>query len=581
MVAGRAVLQVREDNKMIRLDLLTRLGSAPMNSESSENSIVADSSTAPATFSRADRRVPLLFLLLIPLVTIAYVLYTGHVWEDFFITYRHSRNLAEGNGLLFQPGEKVHGFTSAINVLLPAAFAVLTGESDYVVPLWLYRIVSIAALTIGGFLICRLLVASSGRPTACLYFFALLFALEIKTIAFATNGQEAGFMILFLMLAIVAVVQGMGRFWKVAGLAWAGLMYSRPDGFVYIAAAAAASVVFKHETARTDALKGCLKAAALCTALYLPWFVGTWIYYGSPVPHTILAKSVLSVSHPLPQQVVRGLKSVLVNSRAVFEPIYAFLGGWPAWVFVAAQACGLFCWVYWMFPTADRVGRICSFVFFLVVGYLAVVSLRSYVVPWYLPPAAICGTVVLAVGPAHLARRWLGQSWAHAATAINVACLGFFIFVFAQQTIQMRIQQREIELDHRREIGRWLSGRVGPDEAVFLECLGYIGYFSNARMLDWPGLASPRVMRAARASLPIEHFTDLIPQLEPTWLVLRPGEAKHAMADASTEAQYQLVRDFDVRGRLAQYRSIPGRGYLDIDARFLVYRRSPPVDHVR
>ena len=30
------------------------------------------------------------------LVPLAYVLYTGHIWEDYFITFRCSRNLVEG-----------------------------------------------------------------------------------------------------------------------------------------------------------------------------------------------------------------------------------------------------------------------------------------------------------------------------------------------------------------------------------------------------------------------------------------------------------------------------------------------------
>lgn len=40
-----------------------------------------------------------------------YAIYTDHAWEDFFITFRFSRNLVEGKGLVYQPGERVHGFT--------------------------------------------------------------------------------------------------------------------------------------------------------------------------------------------------------------------------------------------------------------------------------------------------------------------------------------------------------------------------------------------------------------------------------------------------------------------------------------
>ncbi|HVJ81291.1 MAG TPA: hypothetical protein VNC50_09500, partial [Planctomycetia bacterium] len=80
-----------------------------------------------------------LVLLLAAATPLAYVLYTGQVWEDYFITFRHSRNLAEGNGLVFQPGERVHGFTSPLGVLLPAAFHFVAGNPDSFLPaLWMF-----------------------------------------------------------------------------------------------------------------------------------------------------------------------------------------------------------------------------------------------------------------------------------------------------------------------------------------------------------------------------------------------------------------------------------------------------------
>ena len=51
-------------------------------------------------------------------VPTAYTLYTNHIWEDFFITFRHSQNLCEGKGLVYNEGERVHGFTSPLGVLL-------------------------------------------------------------------------------------------------------------------------------------------------------------------------------------------------------------------------------------------------------------------------------------------------------------------------------------------------------------------------------------------------------------------------------------------------------------------------------
>ena len=54
------------------------------------------------------------------LLALGYALATDRVWEDYYITWKSSKNLAEGNGLVFHPGERVHTFTSPLGVLLPA-----------------------------------------------------------------------------------------------------------------------------------------------------------------------------------------------------------------------------------------------------------------------------------------------------------------------------------------------------------------------------------------------------------------------------------------------------------------------------
>src|ERR1039458_1722120 len=44
----------------------------------------------------------------IMLITLGWAAYTHHVWEDFYITYRSSKNLALGNGLVFTAGGRPH-----------------------------------------------------------------------------------------------------------------------------------------------------------------------------------------------------------------------------------------------------------------------------------------------------------------------------------------------------------------------------------------------------------------------------------------------------------------------------------------
>lgn len=534
------------------------------------------------TNARADWYVIAFFLLFVPLTSLGYTLYTGHVWEDFFITYRHSQNFANGNGLVFQPGERVHGFTSPINVMLPAIFAALTGSSSYVLPLWMYRLASIAALTTGGFLMCRLLVSFAWIPRFNLYLFAMLFGFEIKTIAFTINGQEAGFMILFLLAAIVAAFQGVSTRWLTAGLCWAGLMYTRPDSFVYIAALGCASLLFAPKQERADTLKGCSKAALLCAAIYLPWFIAMWSYYGNPIPHTVLAKSAAS-AQLTGQEAVEGIaRNILLCSGVAFQPIYSDYGGWPSWVFFVSLACGLFCLAYCFLPQSHRLGRICSFVFVFVTVYFSYISAKSFLFPWYLPPVSICGIVILLIGPNHLVLKQHPHLWKYLAAVLNLICVVAFAVIFLLQSEQIRVQQRVVENGNRRLIGIWLSENVGSDETVFVECLGYIGFFSDARMLDFPGLASPLVRETLLehgATMTTDRFTESIPYLEPDWLVLRPDSAELAAMVPGVKGHYRLVKVFSVVEQVEQFAHLSGRPYLENDAVFLIFRRERTRTH--
>ena len=142
---------------------------------------------------------------------------------------------------------------------------------------------------------------------------------------------------------------------------------------------------------------------------------------------------------------------------------------------------------------------------------------------------------------------------------------------------QIRIQQEVIEDHGRREIGKWLRDQATPGDRVFLEPLGYIGYYSRLKTYDVPGLSSPEVVRAIRSG--ITTFADLITRLNPEWLVLRPGELeREGISQEWMADRYRLVKQVENKSRLDAIRFLPGRPWLELDAYFLVFER---LDHRR
>ena len=170
---------------------------------------------------------PLLALVLTAVVALGYALYTQHAWEDYYITYRSSKNLATGHGLVFNLGDRLHTFTSPLGVLLPAVASLLTANSSDLGALWLFRLM--CAVALGG--AAALLVLTARRlnygAIAAAFLVAWL-ALDAKTVDFTINGMETAFMMLFLAYAWWAHLSAGPRQWLHLGAAWAGLMWTRP-----------------------------------------------------------------------------------------------------------------------------------------------------------------------------------------------------------------------------------------------------------------------------------------------------------------------------------------------------------------
>ncbi len=146
---------------------------------------------------------------------------------------------------------------------------------------------------------------------------------DAKSLDFTINGMEVGLLVFFLAYAVWSLfVSGIKR-WLHLGLAWSGLMWTRPDGFIYIGALTAGLFLFNDPSrsglSRVEWLKIHVRAGLVCAAAYLPWLAFMWDYYGSPIPHSVLAKAMHVGKIPLFDAMVTALKL----------PFAAWLGGTP------------------------------------------------------------------------------------------------------------------------------------------------------------------------------------------------------------------------------------------------------------
>lgn len=507
---------------------------------------------------------------------LVFAAFTQHAWEDYFITLRSSRNLAEGHGLVFNPGERVHTFTSPLGVLLPALCTWLAGPNREEAALWIFRFLNAAVLAGGAGLAWRRADSLGLGAVGRVVLFGLLF-LDAKLVDFSMNGMETALLVFFVLLLWSELESPSVPRSGVLALATAGLMWTRPDAFIIGSALFAARVLIRSSPTSGARVPWAALLRGICLGglIYLPWFAWAWWYYGTPIPHTVTAKSAYTPPVHLASLALVPWESLTGRSMLVdlFLPAYWNFGGWPPFLKHLAHALSGIAAFAWLVPAITPTARRASLALFCGMFYFCSILLF----PWYVPPWTALAIIALAfvLDDIHRAARSLERKWvALACRATAVTLVALQLALFAAVAWQMRHEQLYVENGVRRKIGEWLHQNATRNDTVFLEPLGYIGYFSQLRTHDIPGLSSPEVVAVVRTGA--RRYADIIARLKPDWVVLRPAEAARAEFPATGVLRdYAFVKSWDALPQLDQVSVLPGRAWVEGEARFLLFRRKP------
>jgi arabinofuranosyltransferase len=193
--------------------------------------------------------------------------------DDAFITYRYGQNLADGAGLVFNPGERLLGSTSPGQMLLSAAVFALAGPERTPSVMSAIGCLAWSAEAIALFL---LIAPALGRGAAAAIAAAVLLG---ATGAAAWVPLETHLTAAATLFAFASAAR---KRWH-AALACAALAsWLRPDALV----AALLLVGLCAWERRGRALGPVLTFVAL----FAPWLVFASLYYGSPLPQSAVAK---------------------------------------------------------------------------------------------------------------------------------------------------------------------------------------------------------------------------------------------------------------------------------------------------
>jgi len=214
---------------------------------------------------------------------------SGHAWgsDDAYISYRYALNLVEGHGLVFNPGERVEGYSNLLYVLLMApAAALVSPDGLYAVSAGMNLLFAgIALLLLYRFSRSRLGAFESAAVT-------VLFALSPSVWVAVASGLETPLVLLIQIatwvLAERTAEEGSGRAaWGLSALAVVSVL-SRADGFITPFLAAGFLGLRGRWRAAFTVAGSTLATFGLLTLARLS-------YYGWPLPNTYYAKVTSSL----------------------------------------------------------------------------------------------------------------------------------------------------------------------------------------------------------------------------------------------------------------------------------------------
>ena len=399
--------------------------------------------------------------------------------DDAYISFRYARNLVEGHGLVFNPGERVEGYTNFLwTVILalfvrlgldPSLFSIVLGGLFGVATLWMvYRFSRVVPLS-------NPLVPITA--TMCL-------ALDGSFALWAVSGMETS---LFGFLVLAALTSYVWE-WEnakpgfISGALLALAAMTRPEGVLVLVVVLVHQALARLISNRQFITSADMARAGAFLVLYLPYFLWRYYYYGFLLPNTFYAK--VTVRDTVDQH-ARGLQHI-----ATFGRLHL---GWlgPLLVLALALRRKLSFWI-----------TILVAVVAVYLGYIAFVGGDWSVGRFFVPilPAAYMLAAAGLVEVYETLKHWTGrltdsQLALRALQCVALLCLvSGWIALFTSSSLRgegelfARRFQAARATRARVAMGEWLRDNVPADTFIGVDAAGQIPYYSRLRTLDMFGV---------------------------------------------------------------------------------------------
>jgi len=418
----------------------------------------------------------LVFISLFPLIT-AYR-YPAFLNDDSYITLTYAKNLASGNGFVFNHSPAALGTTTPLFTLAVAGLALIFPETD----------IPVIAVFLTVF--CWLGVVWT------IFFFRREWGLEnwqVCTLALVLIGAGwIGFLgmeaypFTFLLFLSLSLFLG-GRYW-LTGFVTGLLFLTRGEG-VLVLVVLLIALTIQHWVMRKsidiELVRKILKLVVGFTLLILPWAIYAHFTFGSFLPNTLAAKQAQGQTgmwRPFLQRLTEDWMP-LWGKSFTFE-VLPIINFW--WVIVFIGFIDVLLRKHrWLILVGWIILYISGYTLLNVSGYW-----------WYGLPVLFVLNLFFGLGIITIAEMLTMHIKPHnLSLGISVLFTIILVFALAKPTFNAVLTyQGDARGESYTALSRWFREHTNSSESIAFIEIGYLGYYTDNRIIDLAGLVLPDVV---------------------------------------------------------------------------------------
>jgi hypothetical protein len=224
---------------------------------------------------------------------------------------------------------------------------------------------------------------------------------------------------------------------------------------------------------------------------YIPWVIFSFFYFGSPIPHSGIAKFIAHYPYgqiPVTAHLLRIIKRLGPVSFLTFPG--RFQGAAAVLTCVVCLCAG------WRSITIVKNKKLIVLPLFALLDLVRIILMKATYSSRYLAPVLWTILIVCGLGLGEILE--LGEGKRRIFKYLLMAVMFVSLLTIITLGIQDAKIVREVQVFRNekalKSIGIWINQNTQPDQTVQLEPLGYVGYYSDRYMLDVVGLITPQVV---------------------------------------------------------------------------------------